>query len=115
MDFTLYLCCFLPLIILFITNWRGQQQAIHHIKRTKKKKETMYMLELAKQFIGQDCIIYFLGSSTVSGVIKEISESGNAILIENGKDIDLVNLEFVTRIRKYPLNKKGKRKELILD
>lgn len=115
MDLTFYLCCFLPLLILLITNWHGEQQAIHHIKRKKNKKETTYMLELAKQFIGQDCIIYFLGSSTVSGVIKEISENGNAILIENGKDVDLVNLEFVTRIRKYPLNKKGKRKELILD
>lgn len=73
------------------------------------------MLELAKQFIGQDCIIYFLGGTTVNGIIKEISESGNAILIANGKDIDLVNLEFVTRIRKYPLNKKGKRKEIVLD
>lgn len=114
MDFTLYLCCFL-LIIVLITNWRGEQQAIHHIKRKKSKKETTYMLELAKQFIGQDCIIYFLGSSTVSGIIKEISESGNAILIENGTDVDLVNLEFVTRIRKYPLNKKGKRKEIVLD
>ena len=49
------------------------------------------MLELAKQFIGQDCIIYFLGSSTVSGVIKEISESGNAILIQNGKLIGAIN------------------------
>lgn len=73
------------------------------------------MLELAKQFIGQDCIIYFLGGSTVSGIIKEISEHGNAILIDNGKDVDLINLEFVTRIRKYPLNKKGKRKDFILD
>lgn len=114
MDYFTYFCCFLPLVIIFINNWRGEQQAIQHIKN-KKKKETTYMLELAKQFIGQDCIIYFLGSSTVSGVIKEISESGNAILIENGKDVDLVNLEFVTRIRKYPLNKKGKRKEIVLD
>lgn len=115
MDLTFYLCCLLPLIIVLITNLRGEQQAIQHIKRKRKSKESIYMLELAKQFIGQDCIIYFLGTSTVSGVIKEISESGNAILIENGKDVDLINLEFVTRIRKYPLNKKGKRKEIVLD
>ena len=78
------------------------------------------MLELAKNFIGTDCIVYILGSSdlsgsTVTGVIKEISESGNALLIENGNNIDLINLEYVTRIRKYPTNKKGKRKSLMLD
>lgn len=73
------------------------------------------MLELAKHFINTDCIIYFLGGSTISGVIKEISENGNAILLENGKDTDLINLEFVTRIRKYPLDKNGKRKGLRLD
>lgn len=72
------------------------------------------MLELAKNFIGTDCIVYILGSS-VTGVIKEISESGNALLIENGNNIDLINLEYVTRIRKYPTNKKGKRKSLMLD
>ncbi len=73
------------------------------------------MLELAKQFIGQDCLIYFLSCSTIAGVIKEISENGNAVLIENGNGIDLINLEFVTRIRKHPVNKKGKRKGIILD
>lgn len=73
------------------------------------------MLELAKHFINTDCIIYFLGGSTISGVIKEISENGNAILLENGKDTDLINLEFITRIRKYPLDKNGKRKGLRLD
>lgn len=73
------------------------------------------MLELAQKFIGEDCLIYFLGGSSVNGIIKEVSSTGNAIILENGTDTDLINLEFVTRIRKYPLNKKGKRKGLILD
>lgn len=110
----LYLCCFLPIFIMLLNHRRARQYSIHHIKRKRNTKETSHMLELAKNFIGTDCIVYILGSS-VTGVIKEISESGNALLIENGNNIDLINLEYVTRIRKYPTNKKGKRKSLMLD
>ena len=115
MNSSWYICCFLPLSILLISQWYSQQQLVHHIQKKRNKKETQRMLDLAKHFINEDCLIYFIGGTTISGVIKEISESGNAILIEKGQDKDVVNLEFVTRIRKFPLDKKGKRKSLILD
>lgn len=115
MNSSWYICCFLPLLLVLISQWYTQQQLIHHIQKKRNKKEIQHMLELAKHFINEDCLIYFIGGSTISGVIKEISESGNAILLQNGQNTDVVNLEFVTRIRKYPLDKKGKRKSLILD
>ncbi len=108
----LFLCCILPLIIMWVTTIQVGQTL--HTRHIKNKKETNHMCELAKQFIGQDCIVYFLGGSSISGVIKEVAESGNAITVVNdNNDLDLINLEFVTRIRKYPLNKNGKRKSII--
>lgn len=112
MDFITYICCILPLLIALYVNRLSERQAIHLIQN---KKETTYMLELAKNFIGKNCIIYFLGGSSINGIIKEISSTGNAILVENKQDIDIINLEFVTRIRKFPLDKKGKKKRIILD
>ena len=72
------------------------------------------MIELAKRFIGKDCLIYAFDSShQVSGVIKEVSNS--AILIQNGDTLEAVNLDFVIRIREFPKNKKGKKKAVVID
>lgn len=47
-------------------------------------------------------------SSSVSGVIKEVTENG--LLIEKDGNVQAVNLEYVTRIREWPRNAKGKKK-----
>ena len=69
------------------------------------------MKELAKQFIGKDCIVYTVTStdSSIEGVIKEIADGGMVIEKKSGEK-EIVNLDFVTRIREYPRNKNGKKK-----
>lgn len=72
------------------------------------------MVELAKRFIGKECLIYAFDSShQYEGVIKEVSDS--AMLIENKGKLEAINLEFVIRIREYPRNKKGKKQSVVLD
>lgn len=74
------------------------------------------MEALAKQFIGKKCIIYTVTdtSSSVNGVIRAVSDGG--MLIEDGAGFaQAINLAFVTRIREYPRNKKGKEKSVIFD
>ena len=70
------------------------------------------MKELAKRFIGEECIIYTIISNdgSVQGVIKEIDDGGMVIEKKTG-ELEIVNLDFVTRIREYPRKKKtaGKR------
>lgn len=87
------------------------------VKQTLKKRKTeeeAKMVELAKQFIGKDCLIYAFDSNhQFDGVIKEVSD--NAILIEKNEKIEAINLDFVIRIREYPTDKKGKKKSIILD
>lgn len=74
------------------------------------------MKELAKQFIGKECIIYTIASndSGVQGVIKEISDGGMLVERKSGEP-EIINLDFVTRIREYPRNKSGKKKSIVLD
>ena len=64
------------------------------------------MKELAKRFIGEECIIYTITSNdgSVQGVIKEIDDGG--MVIEKNS---------VTRIRQYPRKKNGKKKDIVLD
>ena len=40
---------------------------------------------------------------------------GNAVVVEKDGDENVVNLDYVIRLREYPKNKKGKRKTVIAD
>lgn len=80
-------------------------------RKTEGNKE---MVELAKRFIGKDCIIYAFDSGhQYTGVIKEVSDG--AVLLEKGGTTEAINLDFVIRIREYPRDKKGKKKSVVLD
>lgn len=84
--------------------------------RRKQNKEILVMKELAKQFIGEECIIYTITSDggSVRGVIKEIDDGGMIIERYSGER-EIVNLDFVTRIREYPRKKNGKKKVVTFD
>ena len=74
------------------------------------------MKELAKQFLEKECIIYTITSndSSIQGVIKEIDDGG--MLIErNTGEKEIINLDFITRIREYPRKKNGRKKGVGLD
>jgi len=72
------------------------------------------MIELAKKFIGKECLIYAFDSNhQFSGVITEVTDG--ALLLEKDGALEAINLDFVIRIREYPKNKKGKKKSVVLD
>ncbi len=108
---------FLPivilLIILFSTLRKSRQIVAARIARKKNPKERTEMVELAKRFIGKDCLIYAFDGRQFTGAITEVVDG--AILIEQGGKSEAINLDFVIRIREYPRNKRGKRKSVVLD
>ena len=73
------------------------------------------MKELAKRFLEKECIIYTITSndSSIQGVIKEIDDGGMLIEKNTGEN-ELINLDFITRIREYPRKKNGKKKGIVL-
>ncbi len=72
------------------------------------------MKELAAKFIEKKCIISsFDGSHQYEGVIKEVTDG--AILVEKDGKLEAINLDFVIRIREYPVNKKGKKVSVVVD
>lgn len=70
------------------------------------------MVEFAKQFIGKECLIYTFNAQ-LHGTITAVSNGAVALKSDSTKEI--VNLDYVLRIREYPKNKKGKKKSLVLD
>jgi hypothetical protein len=112
-----YWVAVLWLLFFVVFRQRSEQKTaavVHHIKNRKKEAEDMEAL--AKQFTGKECIIYTINSNdgSIAGIIREVS--GGGLLLEDAQgQLQAVNLEYVTRIREYPRNGKGKKKSVVLD
>lgn len=106
----------LPLLIIVMDNRRRNRAFVKkRIMSRKNKKEKKIMYEIVKEYIDKECIIYTMNSSLnsqITGTIKGITEGW--ISVQTSDSVEAINLEFVTRIREYPRNKKGKKK-LIID
>lgn len=116
METYLVIAAFL-ILFLCIRKRRRTAAAVWQMQnRRKQDKEILAMKELAKQFIGEECIIYTITSNdgSVVGVIREI-EDGGMIIERNSGGREIINLDFVTRIREYPRKKNGRKKGVILD
>ena len=107
--------CFLPFIIILIfllLERRKQKIAVTHHNIKKKRKDIHTMKELAKQFIGKECIIYTVADNfgNIQGVIEEVNDTG--LTVEDKQGLQAVNLDYVLRIREYPRKKNGKEKSV---
>lgn len=117
---SLYIVIFALLVLVIIPGMlrRRRLAAVRHILNKNKKqqqrqqREVGTMKELAKQFIGRECIIYTVMSndSSIRGTVKEVTDGG--IIVENKEGTEAVNLEYITRIREWPRNSKGKKKQI---
>lgn len=109
---------YLPIIFLFVVVFiilkRRKSVIAKKIIEKRNKGDKTEMIELAKRFIDKECIINtFDGSHQYIGVIKEVTES--AVLVEKNGQLEAINLDFVLRIREYPVDKNGKKKSVIFD
>ena len=110
-----YIPIILLWVILFMT-FRTRRKAVIVKKIIERKKSggNTEMKELAKRFIDKECLIYSFDSThQYEGTIREVTDG--AILVERDGKTEAINLDFVIRIREYPLNKKGKKKSVVLD
>ena len=107
----------LALAIILALFWMVKQRRIaairHVLNRKRNSGKDKVMEELARQCIGKECIIYTVTStdSSIQGTVKDVTDGG--IVLEKDGNVEAVNLEYVTRIREYPRNAKGKRKTIV--
>ena len=108
-----YLVIIAVLIIFFCIRRRRRTAAVawQILNQRKQNKENV-----AKQCIGEECIIYTSASNdgSIQGVIKEIDDGG-MVIERNSGGWEIVNLDVVTRIRQYPRKKNGKKKDIVWD
>jgi hypothetical protein len=108
---------FLPIIFLilvvFITKRKRKIIIAKKVNKKRIAEENLKMVEFAKKFINKECLIYPFEGNQIVGTIKEVNDS--AILVEKADSLEAVNLDYVIRIREYPVNKNGKKKSIIID
>lgn len=110
--------CSLLLVWLLWQTKRHRAAVMMQLRRLRKKrleKENFTMSSVMDRFLGKDCLIYFsMGSGQVSGVIESVEDNWLVIRTLAGQT-DVVSLDYVNRVREYPLDKHGKRKSVVLD
>lgn len=115
-----YLCLILFIllfcIILPAVRRRRTMAALMITKRKRRKltlEERIKMNEIIKRFIGKECIVYTMmgESAQVQGTITDVQE--NWVVIDTGFGDDVVNIDYITRVREYPRNKNGKKKAIV--
>jgi len=105
-----YLIFLFLIFVVFLQRKKEHKETVI-LKKLRKKGNNMN--EAAKSFIGKDCIVYLFDGNQINGKLKEIC--GNAIMIEDEKNLQAINLDFIMRIREHPLDKNGKKKSFVYD
>lgn len=102
-------------VLFFIILYYAKRRKVFLKKliKARSKEEKSEMLNLAKSFVNKDCLIY-LFENQVHCVIKEIGDKGILVSKEDG-NLEIINSDFIVRIREYPKKKNGKNKSVILD
>ena len=108
-----YIPIVIALIIIFIEQRRQRQTVIKQMIKQRKTGDRTNMVELAKWFIEKECLIYTFNGNQIEGTVKAVNDG--ALLLEKNGVTEVINLDFIVRIREYPRNKNGKKKSVILD
>ena len=114
MNPSFYIPILFLLFVVFVLFRNNKMIAAKAAMKKRRLEDSSKMRELAKKFIGKECLIYAFDSNhQFSGTVKDVVDG--AILLQNGECEEAINLDFVIRIREYPRNKKGKKKSVVLD
>lgn len=113
MNGTTWICCVLLLLLVLHEQQKYRVVVRQHIRKKRTGEERKQMRELAKQFIGKQCLVYTIKSDTIQGTLREVGDGG--LLLESGGTVEAVNLDYVVRLREYPKKKNGKKKSVVWD
>ena len=89
-------------IIIYLSN-RNKQVLARKLVINKRMENRVKMFEAAKNFIGKKCVVYTFNSESISGTVKDVT--GGAIILDKKGKEEIINLDFVTRIKESPEKK----------
>lgn len=109
-----YIFLFIVIFIIFKEEKDNSRAALRKVIKKRKLKGNLKMTELIERYIGKECVIYTCTSSMqITGIIHSCKDGW--IEVERDGQRDIINCDYIIRIREYPKNKKGKKKSVVLD
>ena len=69
------------------------------------------MHELLEKYIGRECIVYTLSGNQITGTVTALKDGWLNIADKLGNE-EVLNLDYIVRVRDIPLNKNGKKKAI---
>lgn len=71
------------------------------------------IVSMFQRFVGMECIIYMLGGVQFEATVKEVAPKW-MIVKDNTDAENVLNVDYILRIREYPRNKNGKKKAVFV-
>ncbi len=71
------------------------------------------MSDIFNKYIGKDCIVYTSNSNLSAIECNIISVEDNWLSIRTKDGEEVINFDYVVRIKEHPVNKNGKKKSVI--
>ena len=71
------------------------------------------MSEIFNRYIGKDCVIYLSNSSSNIIECNVASVSDNWLTVRTRDGEEIINVDYIIRIKEHPVNKNGKKKSVI--
>lgn len=71
------------------------------------------MSDVFNRYIGKDCVIYLSNTSSniIECTVNFISDNWLTVKTKDGEEI--INVDYIIRIKEHPTNKNGKKKSVI--
>lgn len=105
---------FFTLIVLFviIVNNRRKVAKIISVLRKRKKRGIFKMSDVLNRYIGKDCVVYVSTGnySAIEGMVIEIKDNWIVVKTKDGDEV--INFDYVIRVKEHPVNKNGKKKTI---
>lgn len=71
------------------------------------------MSDIFNKYVGKDCVVYTsnINSAAIECTVIGVSDNWLSIKTRDGEEV--VNIDYIVRIKEHPINKKGKKKSVI--
>ena len=106
-----YIAVFILIFVVLITIQERNNLLRLIIRRKKQRRGNLSMNEIIKNYIGKDCVIYLSNSSSViTGCLISLNDNWITVKTKDGDEI--LNIDYIVRLKEHPVNSKGKKKQI---
>lgn len=110
---TAYFPVFFLWIVIFIVLYKQKNQNIKRIIKKRKKRGNIDMSDVFNRYIGKDCLVYFSNGSSNVIECNVLSVSDNWLTVKTKDGEEIINVDYIIRVKEHPTNKNGKKKSVI--